>query len=94
MCYLWMCVTCGCVLPVCVCYLCVSRRVWIVRLRPQQGVRVHLGPQAGNVARAEVLTQVTDLLQLQQVDTQHLQSPHHLHTHTHTYTLQQRYATE
>lgn len=52
------------------------RASWI---STQQGLAVHLGLQAGDVAAAEVLTQVAHLLQLQQVDPQHLDGFHHLH---------------
>jgi hypothetical protein len=39
---------------------------------------VHLGLEAGDVAVAEVLAELVDLLQLQKVDPQHLDGLHHL----------------
>lgn len=44
----------------------------------QQRLAVHLGLQAGDVAAAEVFAQLVHLLQLQQVDPQHLDGFHHL----------------
>lgn len=43
---------------------------------------MHLGFEAGDVTVAEVLAQLIDLLQLQEVDTQHLDRLHHLHRGT------------
>lgn len=40
---------------------------------------MHLGFEAGDVAVAKVLAQFVDLLQLQEVDAQHLDCLHHLH---------------
>lgn len=48
------------------------------RVATQQSLAVHLRLEAGDVAAAEVLTQVAHLLQLQQVDPQHLDGFHHL----------------
>ena len=39
---------------------------------------MHLGFEAGDVAVAKVLAQLVDLLQLQEVDAQHLDRLHHL----------------
>lgn len=39
---------------------------------------MHLGLEAGDVAVTEVLAELVHLLQLQQVDTQHLDRLHHL----------------
>lgn len=54
-------------------------RVGAAGLAAQQRLAVHLGLQAGDVAAAEVLAQVAHLLQLQQVDPEHLDGLHHLH---------------
>ena len=43
---------------------------------------MHLGFEAGDVAVAKVLAQLVDLLQLQEVDAQHLDRLHHLHKGT------------
>lgn len=39
---------------------------------------MHLGFEAGDVAVAKVFAQLVDLLQLQEVDAQHLDCLHHL----------------
>lgn len=54
-------------------------RVGAAGLAAQQRLAVHLGLEAGDVAAAEVLAQVAHLLQLQQVDPEHLDGFHHLH---------------
>ena len=46
-------------------------------LSPQQVLTLHLPFQAGDVAVAEVLAQLLHLLQLQQVDPQHLDGADH-----------------
>lgn len=43
---------------------------------------MHLGFEAGDVTVAKVLAQLVDLLQLQEVDAQHLDRLHHLHEGT------------
>lgn len=56
------------------------------RVATQQSLAVHLGLEAGDVAAAEVFAEVAHLLQLQQVDPQHLDGLHHLqvrHTDLH-----------
>ncbi len=40
---------------------------------------MHLGLEAGDVTVAEVFTELVHLLQLQQVNPQHLDRLHHLH---------------
>lgn len=52
--------------------------VGAAQVSAQQGLAVHLGLQTGDVAAAEVLAQLVHLLQLQQVDPQHLDGLHHL----------------
>lgn len=67
-----------CVYNLCV-YLYLDRGTGAVSFSStQQGLTVHLGAQAGDVAATEVLTQVAHFLQLQEVDTQHLDGFHHL----------------
>lgn len=53
-------------------------RVGAPQVSAQQGLTVHLGLQAGDVAAAEVFAQLVHLLQLQQVNPQHLDGFHHL----------------
>lgn len=55
-----------------------DRRVRTSQVSTQQSLTVHLGLEAGNVAAAEVFAQFVHLLQLQQVDAQHLDGLHHL----------------
>ena len=45
---------------------------------PEEVLALHLPLEAGDVAVAEVLAQLLHLLQLQQVDSQHLDSSDHL----------------
>ena len=53
-------------------------RIGTSQVIAKQVVAVHLSLEAGDVAVAEVLTQLIDLLQLKQVDPQHLDGLHHL----------------
>ena len=56
----------------------VRGRVGPAQVIAKQVVAVHLGLEAGDVAVAEVLAELVDLLQLQKVDSQHLDGLHHL----------------
>lgn len=56
----------------------VGRRVGSSQVIPQEVVAVHLRLEAGDVTVAEIFTELIDLLQLQQVDPQHLNGLHHL----------------
>ena len=56
-------------------------RIGTSQVIAKQVVAVHLSLEAGDVAVAEVLTQLIDLLQLKQVDPQHLDGLHHLGPH-------------
>lgn len=60
------------------------RRTWgvVAVLGPQEVLTLHLALEAGDVAVAEVLAQLLHLLQLQQVDAQHLDCLDHLRTAT------------
>lgn len=58
--------------------LTLDRRVGASQVSTQQSLTVHLGLQAGDVAAAEVFAQLVHLLQLQQVNPQHLDGFHHL----------------
>lgn len=55
-----------------------GRRVGSSQVIPQEVVAVHLCLEAGDVTVAEIFTELIDLLQLQQVDPQHLNGLHHL----------------
>lgn len=55
-----------------------GRRVGSSQVIPQEVVAVHLRLEAGDVTVAEIFTELIDLLQLQQVDPQHLNGLHHL----------------
>lgn len=56
----------------------VRGRVGPAQVIAKQVVAVHLGLEAGDVAVAEVLAELVNLLQLQKVDPQHLDGLHHL----------------
>lgn len=58
--------------------LALYRGVWTSWISTQQRLAVHFCLEAGDVAAAEVLAQVTHLLQLQEVDTQDLNGFYHL----------------